>query len=188
MGRPLQHVPPRGNTGNNRNISLPGGGRNGHADHDNIPQTDGAIEASSLEFMTTAEMDAYVEKRFQESQQQKDNGGEVTFTLTLSDRAARKAKREGGAGLEMLGVTMGQFDGEDDEDEGEGGAGDDADLGSDLDDSDGEIDEESDNIVLCQYDKVSRTKNKWKCVLKDGIMLINGRDYLFHKATGDFEW
>jgi len=131
--------------------------------------------------MTTAEMDAYVEKRFREAQRDE---GEVTFTLTLSDRAARKARCEGGEGLEMLGVSIGQVDGEDDD---EGGA-DDADLGSDLDDSDGEIDEESDNIVLCQYDKVSRTKNKWKCVLKDGIMLINGRDYLFHKATGDFEW
>lgn len=161
---------------------MPGGGRNGQADHDdNIPQTDGATE-SSLEFMTTAEMDAYVERRFREAQ---GDDGEVTFTLTLSDRAARKARRDGGAGLEMLGVSIGQVDGEDDD---EGGAVDDADLGSDLDDSDGEIDEESDNIVLCQYDKVSRTKNKWKCVLKDGIMLINGRDYLFHKATGDFEW
>ncbi|PVU90745.1 hypothetical protein BB561_004734 [Smittium simulii] len=46
----------------------------------------------------------------------------------------------------------------------------------------------TEHMVLCQYDKVSRTKNKWKCVLKDGIMLVNGRNYLFHKANGDFEW
>jgi transcription initiation factor TFIIA large subunit len=31
-------------------------------------------------------------------------------------------------------------------------------------------------------------KNKRKCNLKDGIMNLNGRDYLFHKATGEFEW
>jgi transcription initiation factor TFIIA large subunit len=81
-----------------------------------------------------------------------------------------------------------QLDGEGD-DEG----GDEDDINSDLDDTDdedeeGEGGEEIEHIILCLYDKVTRTKNKWKCVLKDGIMLVNGRDYLFHRATGDFEW
>ncbi|OZJ03606.1 hypothetical protein BZG36_03691 [Bifiguratus adelaidae] len=75
------------------------------------------------------------------------------------------------------------------------GAGDEDDfddINSDLDDTDEEEDnvdgsEETEHIVLCLYDKVTRTKNKWKCVLKDGIMLVNGRDYLFHRANGDFE-
>lgn len=133
-----------------------------------------------MEFMSIAELDAYVEKRFKEAREAGaltgEGQGEVTFNLTLSDRAARKAKRDG-----LNGFAIGQVDGEDDED-------DDTGLGSDLDDSDGDMDDESENIVLCQYDKVSRTKSKWKCVLKDGIMLINGRDYLFHKANGDFEW
>lgn len=66
-------------------------------------------------------------------------------------------------------------------------------INSDLDDSDDEDDyedgaEDTEHVILCQYDKVTRTKNKWKCVLRDGIMLINGRDYLFQKANGDFEW
>ncbi|KAJ2158502.1 transcription factor IIA subunit alpha [Coemansia sp. RSA 552] len=66
-------------------------------------------------------------------------------------------------------------------------------INSDLDDTDEDDDdggggEETEHIILCQYEKVTRTKNKWKCVLRDGIMLINGRDYLFHKANGDFEW
>ncbi|RKP11752.1 transcription factor IIA, alpha/beta subunit [Piptocephalis cylindrospora] len=66
-------------------------------------------------------------------------------------------------------------------------------IGSDLDDTDDEDDrdeeaEEDTNIILCTYDKVTRTKNKWKCVLKDGIMTVDGRDYVFHKASGDFEW
>ncbi|KAI8988183.1 transcription factor IIA, alpha/beta subunit [Mycotypha africana] len=70
---------------------------------------------------------------------------------------------------------------------------DDYDLGSDLDDTDEDDDdaegnEEIEHIILCLYDKVTRTKNKWKCILKDGIMLVNGRDYLFHRANGDFEW
>ncbi|KAF9177627.1 Cyclin-dependent kinase 3, partial [Haplosporangium sp. Z 767] len=183
VGRPQQHVPPRppasgnnNNTNNNSRISLPGGGRNGASDsNNNIPQADGASDtAVELEMMNTAELDSYVEQKFREAQEmQKQTGqapGEVTFTLTLSDRAARKAKRDG-----LEGFTLGQVDGEEDEE-------DDTGLGSDLDDSDGDMDEESDNIVLCQYDKVSRTKSKWKCVLKDGVMLINGKDYLFHKA------
>jgi len=63
------------------------------------------------------------------------------------------------------------------------------DLGPDLDDKDNEEeDETAENLVLCQFDKVTRTKNKWKCVLKDGIMHLKGRDYVFHKATGEFEW
>ncbi|KAJ2818107.1 transcription factor IIA subunit alpha, partial [Coemansia sp. 'formosensis'] len=66
-------------------------------------------------------------------------------------------------------------------------------INSDLDDTDEEDDtdnnnEESEHVVLCQYEKVTRSKNKWKCVLRDGIMLINGRDYLFQKANGEFEW
>ena len=27
-------------------------------------------------------------------------------------------------------------------------------------------------------------KNKWKCVLKDGMIHIKGKDYLFAKCTG----
>ncbi|KAF9958644.1 transcription factor IIA subunit alpha [Mortierella alpina] len=185
VGRPQQHVPPRANSsgGQANNISLPGGGRNGTAESSNITQTDGAADTDGtvLEFMSTAEMDAYVEQRFKEAREAEAltgvAPGEMTFTLTLSDRAARKARRDG---LEGFGI-IGQVDGTEEEE-------DDTGLGSDLDDDEEDMDEESPNIVLCQYDKVSRTKSKWKCVLKDGIMLINGVDHLFHKANGDFEW
>ncbi|KAK9238628.1 transcription factor IIA, alpha/beta subunit [Lipomyces kononenkoae] len=75
-------------------------------------------------------------------------------------------------------------------------AGDDSDaINSDLDDPEDEInsqdDEENEDsgmIMLCLYDKVTRTKNKWKCVLKDGIVNVNGKDYLFGKANGEYEW
>ncbi|KAJ8099614.1 transcription factor IIA, alpha/beta subunit [Lipomyces tetrasporus] len=75
-------------------------------------------------------------------------------------------------------------------------AGDDSDaINSDLDDPDDEInsqdDEENEDsgmIMLCLYDKVTRTKNKWKCVLKDGVVNVNGKDYLFGKGTGEYEW
>ncbi|KAI1804737.1 transcription factor IIA, alpha/beta subunit [Daldinia bambusicola] len=73
-------------------------------------------------------------------------------------------------------------------------ASDDADaINSDLDDPDDNIedddeDEDGGQIMLCMYDKVQRVKNKWKCVLKDGVLSVNGKDYVFHKATGEYEW
>ncbi|KAI8965417.1 transcription factor IIA, alpha/beta subunit [Daldinia sp. FL1419] len=85
-----------------------------------------------------------------------------------------------------------QFDGTDDGVKDE--ASDDADaINSDLDDPDDNIedddeDEDGGQIMLCMYDKVQRVKNKWKCVLKDGVLSVNGKDYVFHKATGEYEW
>ena len=32
--------------------------------------------------------------------------------------------------------------------------------------------------------QVARVKNKWKCILKDGMIHVNGKDYLFAKCTG----
>ncbi|CAJ2499963.1 Uu.00g028160.m01.CDS01 [Anthostomella pinea] len=66
-------------------------------------------------------------------------------------------------------------------------------INSDLDDPEDnyEEDDEDDDageIMLCMYDKVQRVKNKWKCVLKDGVLNVNGKDYVFHKATGEYEW
>lgn len=57
-------------------------------------------------------------------------------------------------------------------------------IGSDLDDSDDEDAEGSEDMILCLYDKVQRVKNKWKCVLRDGVASIGGRDYLFSKCNG----
>ncbi|KAK9703695.1 transcription factor IIA subunit alpha [Basidiobolus ranarum] len=138
---------------------------NGQNFNANIPQTDGSSD------MTTQEIDEL-----------------------LASRAQAKSLRK-----------ISQVDGEDDEDEDEDGDEDDEAepttlqynsedaINSDLDDTDDDDHgedggEEMEHIVLCQYDKVTRTKNKWKCVLKDGIMLVNGKDYLFHKVNGDFEW
>ena len=59
-------------------------------------------------------------------------------------------------------------------------------LDSDLDDEDEEP--APTDYILCQFDKVSRVKNRHKCQLKDGIMHLNGRDYLFSKAPCDFEF
>ncbi|CCU81453.1 unnamed protein product [Blumeria hordei] len=67
-------------------------------------------------------------------------------------------------------------------------------INSDLDDPDeglNEEDEEEDgmgHIMLCMYDKVQRVKNKWKCVMKDGVLTVNNKEYVFHKASGEYEW
>ncbi|KAJ6667039.1 hypothetical protein lerEdw1_019042 [Lerista edwardsae] len=47
---------------------------------------------------------------------------------------------------------------------------------------------DTDNIIVCQYDKVQRSKNRWKIYLKDGVMCFGGKDYVFSKAIGDAEW
>ncbi|NXE92258.1 TF2AY factor, partial [Menura novaehollandiae] len=47
---------------------------------------------------------------------------------------------------------------------------------------------DTDNVIVCQYDKIHRTKNKWKFYLKDGVMSIRGKDHVFAKAIGDAEW
>ncbi|XP_004590716.2 TFIIA-alpha and beta-like factor [Ochotona princeps] len=47
---------------------------------------------------------------------------------------------------------------------------------------------DTDNVIVCQYDKIHRSKNKWKLCLKDGVMCFGGRDYVFAKAIGDAEW
>lgn len=47
---------------------------------------------------------------------------------------------------------------------------------------------DADSVIVCQYDKINRIKNKWKFNLKDGIMNLNGKDFVFQRATGDAEW
>ncbi|XP_028352505.1 TFIIA-alpha and beta-like factor [Physeter macrocephalus] len=47
---------------------------------------------------------------------------------------------------------------------------------------------DTDNVIVCQYEKIHRSKNKWKFYLKDGVMCFGGRDYVFAKAVGDAEW
>jgi len=80
-------------------------------------------------------------------------------------------------------------DDDDEDDEGEAASSPkgDEELGSDLDDDDDD-EPDTEHIVLCQYEKVTRVKNKRKANLKDGIMHINGRDYVFSKANGEFDF
>ncbi|QIW97929.1 hypothetical protein AMS68_003447 [Peltaster fructicola] len=95
--------------------------------------------------------------------------------------------------------TIAQYDGVDDDDEDVKEAAkaeyDDEDaINSDLDDPDddqnpiGDDEDELGDTILCTYDKVQRVKNKWKCTLKDGVLNTGGKEWLFHKGQGEFEW
>jgi len=78
-------------------------------------------------------------------------------------------------------TDISQFDGADDEK-----IEDEEELDSSLDDDD--VEPQTEHLVLCQFEKIKRIKNKRKCVLKDGIMHLNGRDYVFSKAIGECEF
>ncbi|KAK0411313.1 hypothetical protein QR680_005597 [Steinernema hermaphroditum] len=64
-------------------------------------------------------------------------------------------------------------------------------LNSDDDQSDDEDLEtlfDADDVVMCQFEKVHRARQKWKFSLKDGVMQIHGKDYVFSKCSGEAEW
>lgn len=63
-------------------------------------------------------------------------------------------------------------------------------LCTDDDDSDQDANElfDTDNVVVCQYDKIHRAKAKWKFNLKVGIMNLKGKDEVFQKAVGEADW
>ncbi|KAH8922423.1 TFIIA-domain-containing protein [Atractiella rhizophila] len=69
---------------------------------------------------------------------------------------------------------------------------DDEEIGSDLDEPDDDEIEDNDGYVgdmaIALYDKVQRVKNKWKITLKDGVVNVKGKDYIFSKCSGEFEW
>ncbi|CAG9819307.1 unnamed protein product [Phaedon cochleariae] len=111
----------------------------------------------------------------------------------------------------VLSQIDGPHDTSDDDEDGSDDDNDDDDLDDDKDEEDQEMEDEggeeeplnseddvtdddptdlfdTDNIVVCQYDKIIRNRNRWKFYLKDGIMNLNGADYVFQKSTGDAEW
>lgn len=60
--------------------------------------------------------------------------------------------------------------------------------GEDGDDEDGGTSRDDGDVIIALYEKVQRVKNKWKITLKDGIISAEGKDYLFGKCQGEFEW
>lgn len=68
-----------------------------------------------------------------------------------------------------------------------------SDTGNELNSDDDISDESSevlevDNTILCQYERVMRRSNKWRFVLKNGIIKVDGQEYIFSKMYGSTEW
>lgn len=88
-----------------------------------------------------------------------------------------KASQSSDLALSQIVHDIPQLDGEGDlKDEDDEDA-----INSDLDSSDDEAnkeeeDEDEIDSMLCTYDKVQRVKNKWKCVLKDGVLKANNKE------------
>lgn len=62
------------------------------------------------------------------------------------------------------------------------------DLNSEDDLSEEDDDLETENVVVCQYEKVIRRANRWKFILKSGVIKLNGEEFVFGKAFGSAEW
>jgi len=171
--------------------------------YQNIPQADGSGEAEEWEQIVAARavnegerqvVDGMLRRHLEQSTAFIESG----LMMPMSERIKTKGKArpslqpQAEASNAQSSSTapkrLPQMDGDDEDDE-------DA-INSALDDSEDDLDnpEEGDDdgplgeTILCTYDKVQRVKNKWKCTLKDGILTTNGKEYLFHKAQGEFEW
>ena len=131
---------------------------------------------------------------FKEKGKQRDNGtAMLSTTMNLRVLPIRTIPS---SSFSSTGQTIGGYDGIDDDDDDEAEAEskskiikhegdveiDEDAINSDLDDPDDNLDEHPDDddamsqIMLCVYDKVQRTKNKWKCTLKDGVLTVDGRE------------
>lgn len=123
------------------------------------------------------------------------NQADGTFEFTVytdNNELMNKLKLKNHKKLKKLNQADGNDDDDDDDDDDIFNDSDD--INSDLDDglesekSDDEDGDQEGQIMLCLYDKVQRVKNKWKSNLKEGVANIDGRDYVFQKATGESEW
>ncbi|KAL8955902.1 MAG: hypothetical protein Q9193_006403 [Seirophora villosa] len=146
----------------------------------------------------TYTVDLTIRQQLEESSRAMEGGG---LMLPLSEHPKRltatpKGESSSSAPTHVSAPRIAQVDGPGDSDEDKKAIKDEDDedaINSDLDDPDDNVAEEvgedsnQGQIMLCTYDKVQRVKNKWKCILKDGVLTTGGKEYLFHKANGEFE-
>lgn len=59
---------------------------------------------------------------------------------------------------------------------------------ADVDDHEEINEEDVKNRILGTFEKVHRTKSKWRLNLKNCVATINGREYLFKKIAGDLNF
>ena len=129
--------------------------------------------------------DSLIRAQFQARQQEIEGGGLLAALderVTPSKSAIQMLKaiahsESSSSANQTRGVTRAQGDAQGDEDDEE----DEDAINSDLDDPGDlaaaeENGENTDQVMLCTYDKVQRVKNKWKCTLKDGILRVDGNE------------
>lgn len=161
-------------------------------------QTDGSGEARdewTAEYLRRkalfnshgAETDRLMKTQFMAKQQEMEGGG---LLLSLDERTSLNKKALSRVNelhisdttalpsVQPPSITRAQGDaaGDDDDDVDDEDA-----INSDLDDPDDlaaneEDGENTDQVMLCTYDKVQRVKNKWKCTLKDGVLRVDGNE------------
>lgn len=174
-------------------------------------QTDGAGDAPEESFsvmkqynaageqigLGRVEIDEMIRSKIEAMGRSMEGGGLMLPLKRASTASSRRAGREHGSKQDVskdarsLGGQQDGTDGPDiikDEELDEDAINSDLDDPDELGDGDDDDDEANGHIMLCTYDKVQRVKNKWKCVMKDGVLTVNGTEYVFHRATGEYEW
>lgn len=158
------------------------------------------------------EIDEMIRSKIEAMGRSMEGGGLMLPLKRASTASSRRARRDGETKRDVSKDARslgGQHDGPDasdivkDEELDEDAINSDLDDPDELGDGDDDDDEANGHIMLCMYDKVQRVKNKWygsltylsmrltmhrKCVMKDGVLTVNEKEYVFHRATGEYEW
>ncbi|RAL60318.1 hypothetical protein DID88_000094 [Monilinia fructigena] len=143
--------------------------------------------------MGRVEIDNLIRTKIESMGKAMEGGGLMLPLKEATKTSSNKPQRKTLSGSVPQTDGPGSDDDDDDDDKVKDELDEDA-INSDLDDSDDGLNDDEDedegmgHIMLCMYDKVQRVKNKWKCVMKDGVLTVNGKEYVFHKATGEYEW
>lgn len=125
--------------------------------------------------------DQFIRDQVLASQQALEGGGLLLPLGTQPSPRSHAGRNKASTAKSSLAKAQGDATGDDEDDE-------DA-INSDLDDPDELDDANADednvsNVMLCTYDKVQRVKNKWKCTLKDGVLKVDGSEWVhFPNAT-----
>ncbi|CAH1115814.1 unnamed protein product [Psylliodes chrysocephalus] len=173
-----------------------------------VIQTDGAADQEG----ESSQQNELINERIRTDKELEEiiqEGISIEIIMPRNRKKAKSIQKQAKCGA--LCQIDGPHDTSDDDEDGSDDDNDDDDLDDDKDEDDQEMEDEggeeeplnseddvtdddpsdlfdTDNIVVCQYDKIIRNRNRWKFYLKDGIMNLSGSDYVFQKATGDAEW
>ena len=174
------------------------------------------IDAQGSEVMMgRVEIDGLIRGKIEAMGQSMEGGGLMLPLHKVAKSKKRQRKSKSSASFPQHDGPGSDDDDEDSKDNVKDEELDEDAINSDLDDPDDGLNDEEDDeetmghIMLCMYDKVQRVKNKWfvspysypsfrsihfanmndrKCVMKDGVLTVNGKEYVFHKASGEYEW